>query len=137
MRLRQPPGRESHDMMTDTDNRPHRSILQSIARRAMLEGGLGPDFPPQALADLDGIHGPATRTEESTRDLRNLLWCSIDNDDSRDLDQLTVAEAMPDGAAKILVAIADAGAVVKKQSALDDQIKRSLRGQAVNTGIFS
>jgi exoribonuclease R len=44
---------------------------------------------------------------------------------------------MPDGAAKILVAIADAGAVVKKQSALDDQIKRSLRGQAVNTGIFS
>jgi hypothetical protein len=44
-----------------------------------------------------------TRAEESTRELRNLLWCSIDNDDSRDLDQLTVAEAMPDGAVKVLV----------------------------------
>ena len=83
-------------MMTDLDNRQHRSILRRIAHRAMLERDLVPDFPLQALAELDGIHGPATRTEESTRDLRNLLWCSIDNDDSRDLDQLTVAEAMPD-----------------------------------------
>ena len=125
MRLHQPPGRERYDVMTDTDNRPHRSILQSIAHRAMLEGGLGPDFPPQALAELDGIHGPATRTEESTRDLRNLLWCSIDNDDSRDLDQLTVAEAMPDGAAKVLVAIADVDALVKKGSALDDHARQN------------
>ena len=86
--------------MTNTDGRQHRLILQAIAHRAMLERGLVPDFPAQALAELDAIHGPATQTEESTRDLRNLLWCSIDNDDSRDLDQLTVAEAMPDGAVK-------------------------------------
>jgi exoribonuclease-2 len=69
--------------MTDTDDRRHRSILQRITHRAMLERRLVSDFPPQAL---DGVHGPATRAEESTRDLRNLLWCSIDNDDSRDLD---------------------------------------------------
>ena len=112
-------------MMADTDDKQHRSILQNIAHRAMLEGGLIPDFPPQALAELDGIHGPATRTEESTRDLRNLLWCSIDNDDSRDLDQLTVAEAMPDGAAKVLVAIADVDALVKKGSALDDHARQN------------
>jgi exoribonuclease R len=86
--------------MTDTDDRQHRATLQRIAHRAMLERGLVPDFPPPALAELDGIHGPATRTEESTRDLRTLLWCSIDNDDSRDLDQLTVADALPDGVAK-------------------------------------
>ena len=110
--------------MTDPAGRPHRSILRGIAHRAMLERGLVPDFPLQALAELDGIHGPATRTEESTRDLRNLLWCSIDNDDSRDLDQLTVAEAMPDGAAKVLVAIADVDAVVKKRSALDDHARQ-------------
>jgi VacB/RNase II family 3'-5' exoribonuclease len=85
----------------------------------MMERGFVPDFSPQAIAELDGINGPATQTEESTRDLRNLLWCSIDNDDSRDLDQLTVAEGMPSGAAKILVAIADVDAVVKKQSVLD------------------
>jgi exoribonuclease-2 len=86
---------------------------------------LFPDFSTQAIAELDGIHGPATQTEESTRDLRNLIWCSIDNDDSRDLDQLTVAEALPDGAAKVLVAVADVDAVVKKQSALDDHAKQN------------
>ena len=111
--------------MTGTDDRQHRLILQDIAHRAMLERGLVPDFPPQALAELDAIHGPATRTEAATRDLRNLLWCSIDNDDSRDLDQLTVAEAMPDGAAKVLVAIADVDAVVKQRSALDDHAREN------------
>ena len=105
--------------MTDTDDKQHRSILKSIARRAMLERGLLPEFSLQARAELDGIRGRATRAEQSTRDLQNLIWCSIDNDASRDLDQLTVAEAMPGGAAKILVAIADVDALVKKQSALD------------------
>jgi len=111
--------------MTDADDRQHRSILQRIAHRVMVERGLVPDFPLQALAELDEIHGPATRAEESTRDLRDLLWCSIDNDDSRDLDQLTVAEAMPDGAAKVLVAIADVDAVVRKRSALDDHARHN------------
>ena len=91
----------------------------------MTERGFLPDFSPEAIAELDGIHGPATRTEDSTRDLRNLIWCSIDNDDSRDLDQLTVAEAMSNGAAKVLVAIADVDAVVKKQSALDDHARQN------------
>ncbi len=111
--------------MTDTVDRQHRSILQRIAHRVMLERELVPEFPPQALSELAGIHGPATRTEESTRDLRNLLWCSIDNDNSRDLDQLTVAEAMPDGAARVLVAIADVDALVKKGSALDDHARQN------------
>src|ERR1039458_1340527 len=111
--------------MTGTVDNQHRSILQGIARRVMLERGLVPEFPPQAIAELDGIHGPATRTDESTRDLRNLLWCSIDNDDSRDLDQLTVAEGLPDGATKVLVAIADVDALVKKGSALDDHARQN------------
>ena len=111
--------------MIDTADRQHRSILQRIAHRVMLERGLVPDFPLQALAELDEIHGPATQAEESTRDLRNLLWCSIDNDDSRDLDQLTVADAMSDGATKVLVAIADVDAVVKKRSALDDHARHN------------
>jgi len=111
--------------MTNTDDRQHRSILQKLAHRVMLERGLFPDFPPQALAELDAIRGPATRAEESTRDLRKLLWCSIDNDDSRDLDQLTVAEALPDGSAKILIAIADVDAVVKQGLALDDHARQN------------
>ncbi len=112
-------------MMTNTDDRRQRSILQRIAHRAMLERGLFPDFPIQALAELDKIIGPATQTGESMRDLRNLLWCSIDNDDSLDLDQLTVAEGLPDGAAKVRVAIADVDAVVKKRSALDNHARQN------------
>jgi len=111
--------------MTQANDRQHRSILRGIARRAMLERGLLLDFAPQALAELDGIKGPAMRTEASTRDLGPLVWCSIDNDDSRDLDQLTVAEAMPGGATKILVAIADVDGIVKKQSALDDHAQHN------------
>ncbi|MBP1622760.1 MAG: exoribonuclease, partial [Acidobacteria bacterium] len=111
--------------MTQGNDGQHRSILKAIARRAMLERGFLPDFPPQALAELEGINGPAIRTDDSTRDIRRLAWCSIDNDDSRDLDQLTVAEAMPGGAAKVLVAIADVDAIVKKQSALDDYARHN------------
>jgi VacB/RNase II family 3'-5' exoribonuclease len=114
--------------MTKTDEGQHRSVLQSIAHQAMLDRGLFPDFPLQALAELDGINGPATRTQESTRDLKNLLWCSIDNDDSRDLDQLTVAEYRQggtDGAVKVLVAIADVDAIVKKRTALDEHARQN------------
>ena len=91
----------------------------------MLERGLLPDFSSQALAELDEIHGPAIRANQSTRDLRKLDWCSIDNDTSRDLDQLTVAEALSQGATKILVAIADVDVLVKKQSALDDHARHN------------
>ena len=118
------------------NDKQHRAILQNIARRAMLERGLLPDFPPEALAELDGIQGPATQTEAATRDLRNLSWCSIDNDDSRDLDQLTVAEAMPAGAVKILVAIADVDAVVKKQSALDERAQQNTTSVYTAAEIF-
>ncbi len=114
----------------------HRAMLKNIAYRVMLERGLLPDFPRQALAELDGIHGPATRAEKSTRDLRNLIWCSIDNDDSRDLDQLTVAEAKPGGAVKILVAIADVDALVKKQSALDDHARQNTTSVYTAAEIF-
>ena len=89
----------------------------------MIDRGLIPDFSPQALSELDGIRGPASLADAPVRDQRNLLWCSIDNDSSRDLDQLTVAEAMPHGAAKVLVAIADVDALVKKLSAIDDHAR--------------
>jgi exoribonuclease-2 len=92
--------------------------LQRIAHRVMRERGLEPDFSPAALLELGAIHGPA-QPAAATRDLRALLWCSIDNDDSRDLDQLTVAEAQPDGAVRLQVAIADVAALLRQGSALD------------------
>ena len=111
--------------MMETDDRQPRAILQNIARRAMLARGLVPDFPAPALAELAGIHGPATPSGAAVRDLRRLPWCSIDNDDSRDLDQLTVAEALPNGATKILVAIADVDALVQRHSPLDDYARQN------------
>ena len=85
----------------------------------MLEKGLAPDFPPSVLAEIGSIRGPATQTEGTFCDLRELLWCSIDNDDSLDLDQLTVARLSPGADRQVLVAIADVDALVKKNSAID------------------
>ncbi len=97
----------------------HRIDLKKIARRAMIERGLLPDFSAAALAELARIEAPATDRHSNIPDLTGLLWASIDNDDSRDLDQLTVAEARADRSVKILVAIADVDALVTKESALD------------------
>jgi exoribonuclease-2 len=91
----------------------------------MVERGLFPDFSGRALAELDRINGPATPADASMRDLRNLPWCSIDNDDSRDLDQLTVSEALPAGAVKIRVAVADVDALVRKGSAIDGHAQQN------------
>ncbi|MFA4953879.1 MAG: RNB domain-containing ribonuclease [Patescibacteria group bacterium] len=102
-----------------TNETRHRAILQSIAHRVMLERGLLPDFSAEVLAEVDGIEGPALAGDVPARDLRAQPWCSIDNDDSLDLDQLTVAEAMQDGTTRILVAVVDVDALVKARSAID------------------
>ncbi len=104
-----------------TKGKHHRAILEQIARRAMLERGLLPDFSAESLAELERIHSPATENSGQISDLRGLLWASIDNDDSRDLDQLSVAEPRPNGGCKLLVAVADVDALVLKGSALDRQ----------------
>ncbi len=93
--------------------------LVSLAQRAMLEQGLEPDFSPAALAQLQAITGPATESGPQIRDLRALLWCSIDNDDSRDLDQISVAQPLAGGAVKILVGIADVEVTIPLGSPLD------------------
>ncbi|MBK7645044.1 MAG: RNB domain-containing ribonuclease [Planctomycetes bacterium] len=100
------------------DTSHDRERLTSIARRAMLERNLEPDFPPAALKELTRLHAPAV-AEEGLRDLRELLWAAIDNDDSRDIDQLTVAESEGGGRVRVRVAIADVDALVRKGSALD------------------
>ncbi len=96
----------------------HREILIEIADNAMTEHGLLPDFSAEALAELDRLQ-EAPLNPAAVHDLRGLLWCSIDNDDSRDLDQLSVAQPMADGQVKILVAIADVDALVKDGMAIN------------------
>ncbi len=96
-----------------------RARLRAIAVRAMRERGLEPTMPPAALAEASALKDAPRTTDEPTRDLRALLWCSIDNDDSRDLDQLTVSEPLKGGQVKVMVAIADVAAAVEKNSAVD------------------
>jgi exoribonuclease-2 len=79
-----------HDARRKAD-RPATPALAAIAHEVMLQRGLQPDFSPAVHAELARIDGPAKKSGADIRDLRQLLWCSIDNDDSRDLDQLTVA----------------------------------------------
>jgi VacB/RNase II family 3'-5' exoribonuclease len=92
--------------------KPTKDTLRQIARRAMVQRGFLPDFSPEALAQT---RSAVPATEPALRDLRELPWCSIDNDDSRDLDQLSVSTG-PD---TILVAIADVDALVSIGSAVD------------------
>lgn len=113
-----------------------RATLAAVARRAMIERGLEPDFPPAAQQELAAIHGPAGATGD-VRDLRDRLWASIDNDDSRDLDQLTVAEPLADGRIRILVAVADVDALVRKDSALDGHASRNTTSVYTPAVIFS
>ncbi len=118
-------------------DRQHRVILQSIARRAMLSRGLLPDFSAQAVAELAKIQSPAATSGESIHDLRGLLWASIDNDDSEDLDQLTVSETMPGDKVRIRVAVADVDSLVRRASAIDDHARRNTTSVYTAARVFS
>jgi ribonuclease R len=118
-------------------NNKHRTILQQIAHQAMLERGLLPEFSAAALFELEKILSPAAPNGKQNRDLRDLLWVSIDNDDSLDLDQLTVAEQLPGEKVKILVAVADVDALVDNGSAIDEHARHNTTSVYTAAMIFS
>ncbi len=112
--------------------------LRRIAKRLMLEHGFDPDLPaavPLQLAELTR-HPPAIAATAAITDLRTLLWSSIDNDTSRDLDQLEVADALADGATRVRVAIADVDTYVPKQSAIDQHAARETTTVYTGVSIF-
>src|SRR5512133_2512171 len=113
-----------------------RSRLQRIARQAMAERGLQADFPPEALAEVDAIPGAPTDRGPSVRDLRDLVWASIDNDDSRDLDQLSVAATPSAETVRISIAIADVDATVKAGSAVDAHARHNTTSVYTAGGTF-
>jgi VacB/RNase II family 3'-5' exoribonuclease len=115
---------------------PSRNRLKAVARRAMRQRGLEPDFSPAAQAEAALAVSAAGRPEPSIRDLRGLPWASIDNDDSRDLDQLSVSVPMPANAVKILVAVADVDATVKVGSAIDGHARTNTTSVYTAAEIF-
>jgi VacB/RNase II family 3'-5' exoribonuclease len=121
----------------ESDHRRHRGDLKAIACRAMIHRGLLPDFSDAVLAEVGSITSPALKADSRIRDLRGLLWASIDNDDSLDLDQLTVADSPPDKPVRILVAVADVAALVKKNSAIDDHARQNTTTVYTAGKIFS
>ena len=105
--------------------------LKARAHQVMLDAGFLPDFPPEVLHELQAPK-PATAPASTARDLRSLLWSSIDNDSSRDLDQVEYVEKLPDGTVRILVGIADVDSLVRHGSATD--IHAAAEATSVYTG---
>ena len=109
--------------------------LRAIAEQVVRARGFDPRFPPEVQQQISQIqqHPPSVAAGGDIRDLRNLLWSSIDNDDSRDLDQIEVAERVSATQTKVLVAIADVAAFVPKKSPIDSHAGRE--ATTVYTGV--
>lgn len=101
-----------------------RANLIELSEQVMREKGLEPDFTEEEMRQVSRINEPASPPPHCI-DLRSLLWTSIDNDDSRDLDQLTYAEKGADSKTTIWVAIADVDSLVEKGSPVDDHAKKN------------
>ena len=117
------------------DNNPSHLDLQATAKQIMIEHGFEPDFPPQVPQQLASLKTspPQVAPDSIVRDLRSLLWSSIDNDTSRDLDQIEVVERASNGDVKVMVGIADVDAFVPKQTPIDQHAARETT--TVYTGI--
>jgi exoribonuclease-2 len=94
----------------------------AIARQTMVDNGFEPDIPRSVLDELQSLSSkpPPDAFGSSTQDLRSLLWSSIDDRKSRDLDQVEYAEKLPSGDIRVLVGIADVDSLVQKGSAIDE-----------------
>jgi VacB/RNase II family 3'-5' exoribonuclease len=105
---------------------PSHIDLQTTAKQIMIAHGFQPDFAPEVAAQLAQLraHPPQMAVDKNVRDLRSLLWSSIDNDTSRDLDQIEVVERLPNGDVKVMVGIADVDAFVPKQTPIDQHATR-------------
>src|SRR5271169_6577075 len=105
---------------------PSHVDLQSTAKQVMIDHGFRPDFPPEVTAQLAQVraHPPQLAAGADVRDLRSLLWSSIDNDTSRDLDQIEVAERLPNGDVRVMVGIADVDSFAPKQTPIDKHASR-------------
>lgn len=101
----------------------------------MQQRGFDPDFPPEVSDQLAHLrqNPPQIAVTKEIQDLRNLLWSSIDNDTSRDLDQIEVAERNSNGDVKVMIGIADVDAFAAKQTPIDQHAERE--ATTVYTGV--
>lgn len=108
--------------------------LSALAHQAMIHAGFEPDFSAAARAQARTPETtPTDQLQAQVKDLRSLLWSSIDDAKSRDLDQVEFAEALAGGDTRLLVAIADVDAFVPKDSAIDQHARHN--STSVYTGV--
>jgi exoribonuclease-2 len=113
-----------------------RSDLARIAVIIMKEKGLEPDFSKEVHDQLQAINTPGQDSDPNIQDLTDLLWCSLDNDDSEDLDQLTACSNLGNGSHKIYIAIADVDVLIQKDSAIDLHAKTNTASVYTSARIF-
>jgi VacB/RNase II family 3'-5' exoribonuclease len=118
------------------DSRSRAADLVPRARMAMLERGFLPDFAPEVMAELARVLSSPPAAAQGT-DLRGLLWSSIDNDDSLDLDQIEVAEDAGDGAVRVKVGIADVDGSVRASGALDGHAAHNTTSVYAGVTVFT
>jgi len=112
-------------MANRMNSNPTHLDLQATAKQIMQEHGFDPVFPAEVSTQLASLSEPSKVVSgRDVRDLRSLLWSSIDNDTSRDLDQIEVAERVSNGDVKILIGIADVDAYAAKQTPIDQHAAR-------------
>ncbi|MGB7191157.1 MAG: RNB domain-containing ribonuclease [Acidobacteriaceae bacterium] len=93
--------------------------LEASARQSMIEHGFEPEYPAAVKEEVAALEAHPPQMPDGVEDLRDLLWSSIDNDTSRDLDQIEYADTLPDGSTRVRIGIADVDAYVPKGSAID------------------
>jgi VacB/RNase II family 3'-5' exoribonuclease len=110
--------------------------LRDIARQAMIDEGFDPDPDPAVRAELQNI-GKHPDTGAPLRDMRNLLWSSIDNDDTRDLDQIEFAEEVSEAEWRLYLGVSDVDSEVPKGSAIDAHAAAQTTSVYTGAAIFS
>ncbi|HVE78452.1 MAG TPA: RNB domain-containing ribonuclease [Gemmatimonadaceae bacterium] len=112
--------------------------LKEAARRALVEHGFIPDFPPPVQREVAVLarEGAPDEADDGAHDLRALLWSSIDNRTSRDLDQVEVAERLAGDRIRLRIGIADVDALVACGSAIDDQAGHNTTSVYAGVAVF-
>ena len=111
--------------------------LRAAAADAMRQNGFVPEFPPEVLEEVAAVDDPTDDPlPETVHDLRDLCWSSVDNRESRDLDQVEVAERLPDGTIRVRIGVADVDELVPLGSAADDHAAANTTSVYAGVAVF-
>src|SRR5688572_1715688 len=116
---------------------PPKETLRTAAVAAMLKHGFEPHFSPAVMREVGSLDDPSNAPMPTgVRDLRSLYWSSVDNRESRDLDQIEVAERVADGSIRIRIGVADVGALVELGSAVDEHAATNTTSVYTGVAVF-